>query len=131
MPVDRLLVERVDLGRLGGSAGGDDLRGERVDRCLETPGQKDRRSLAREGAGHRAADRAPCSVDHRDLVFENHFVSFPWRVLASAAAWVPSKRQTRGRRESGRRPTAQFATRPVSIRERADAQERRDEKVER
>ena len=40
MPVDRLLVERVDLGRLGGSAGGDDLPGERVDGAPERPVRK-------------------------------------------------------------------------------------------
>ena len=32
MPVHGLLVERVDLRRLGGSAGGDDVLGDRVDR---------------------------------------------------------------------------------------------------
>ena len=43
MPVHRLLVERVDLGRLGGAAGGDDVLGDRFDRCPEAPGEKDAR----------------------------------------------------------------------------------------
>jgi hypothetical protein len=46
--VHGLLVERVDPDRLGGSAGGNDLLGERVDRCPQAPGEKQRGPLARK-----------------------------------------------------------------------------------
>jgi hypothetical protein len=38
--VHGLLVERVDLRRLGGSAGGNDLLGDRFDRCQAAAGEK-------------------------------------------------------------------------------------------
>ena len=41
MLVHSLLVERVDLRRLGGSAGGNDVLGDRFDRCQVAPGEKE------------------------------------------------------------------------------------------
>ena len=43
VPVDRVLVERVNLGRLGRSARGSDLLGHRVERRGRAAGQKDPR----------------------------------------------------------------------------------------
>jgi hypothetical protein len=40
MPVHSLLVESVDLGRLGGSASGNDFLGDRFDRCQVAAGDK-------------------------------------------------------------------------------------------
>ena len=53
--------------------------------------------------GHRAADRAACSVDHRNLVLQQHLVSFPWRVLASAAVGTVDEADTAVVERSGRR----------------------------
>ena len=75
MLVHRLLVERVDLRRLGGSAGGNDVLGDRLDRCQVAPGEEDPGPLAREGACDGAADRASGSVDHRNLVLQHHLCS--------------------------------------------------------
>jgi hypothetical protein len=48
MLVHSLLVESVDLRRLGGSAGGNDVLSDRFDRCPEAPGEKKRGPLARK-----------------------------------------------------------------------------------
>src|SRR5687767_15321740 len=72
MLVHGLLLERVDLRGLGGSAGGNDVLGERCDRCPEAPGEKDLGALRRKGACYSAADRASGSVDHRNLVLQHH-----------------------------------------------------------
>ena len=79
MPVHGPLVESVDLGRLGGSAGGNDLLGDSFDGRQVAPGEKELGPLRREGACDSAADGAPGSVDHRDLVLQHHrrFLSAP------------------------------------------------------
>ena len=110
MPIDGVLVESVDLRRLGGSARGNDVLGDRFDRCQEAPGEEEPGAFRREGARDRAADRSCGPVDHRDLVLQHH------RLLPSVP-WVHPVRQTPRRRQSGRPPTAQFATRPASIQE--------------
>ena len=76
MRVHGLLVERVDLRRLGGSAGGDDIVGDNLDGCPEAPGEKEPGPLGRKGACDSAADRAASSVDHRNLVLQHHRGSF-------------------------------------------------------
>ena len=40
MLIDSLLVESVDLRRLGGSAGGNDVLGDSSDGCQVAPGEK-------------------------------------------------------------------------------------------
>jgi hypothetical protein len=40
MRLDGPLVDGVDLGRLGGSAGGNDVLGDRLDRCQDPPGEE-------------------------------------------------------------------------------------------
>src|ERR687897_2169138 len=70
MLVHGLLLERVDLRGLGGSARGNDVLGERIDRCPEAPGEKDLGALSRKGACDSAADRASGSVEHRNLVLQ-------------------------------------------------------------
>jgi hypothetical protein len=72
MLVHGLLVESVDLRRLGGSAGGNDFLGDSFDGCQVAPGEKDVGPLEREGACDSAADRASGSVDHRNLVLQHH-----------------------------------------------------------
>ena len=75
MRVHSLLVESVDLRRLGGSAGGNDVLRDRFDRCPEAPGEKERAPLARKGARDSTADCPAGSVDHRDLVLQQHLWS--------------------------------------------------------
>ena len=45
MCVDGLLVQRVDLRRLSGSAGGSDVLDDRLKRCQVAPGEKQLRPL--------------------------------------------------------------------------------------
>jgi hypothetical protein len=59
MLVRGLLVESVDLRRLGGSAGGNDVLGDRFDRCPKARGEEALGPLAREGACDSAADAPP------------------------------------------------------------------------
>src|SRR5437867_5464122 len=72
MLVHGLLVESVDLRRLGGSAGGNDVLGDRFDGCPEAAREKKIGPLRRKGACDSAADRASRSVDHRNLVLQHH-----------------------------------------------------------
>jgi hypothetical protein len=68
VPVHGLLVEGVDLGRFGGSAGGDDVLGDGFDGCQVAPGEEDLGPLGREGACDSAADPASGSVDTRVII---------------------------------------------------------------
>src|SRR6266508_5163319 len=79
MLVHGLLVESVDLRRLGGSAGGNNVLGDNFDGCQVAPGEKKIGPLSRKGACDSAADRASGSVDHRNLVRQHHlwFLSVP------------------------------------------------------
>jgi hypothetical protein len=72
MLVNSLLVERVDLRRLGRSTGGPDLLGDDLDWFQGSPRQEERGSFAREGAGDGTANGTAGSVDHRNLVFQHH-----------------------------------------------------------
>jgi len=47
MTVDTSLDESVDLRRLGGSAGGHDVLGDRFDRCPDVSGEKQCGPVAR------------------------------------------------------------------------------------
>src|ERR687897_3916487 len=82
MLVHSLLIESVDLRRLGGSTGGNDVLGDSFDRCQVAPGEKKLGPLRRKGVCDSAADRASGSVDHRNLVLEQHlwFLPVPWVV---------------------------------------------------
>jgi hypothetical protein len=86
MLVHGLLVECVDLRRLGGSAGGSDVLGDVIDRRKLVPGEKHLGPLAREGACHGAADPASGSVDDRDLVLQHHL----WLISPITASSVVS-----------------------------------------
>jgi hypothetical protein len=79
MLVHSLLVESVNLRRLGGSAGRNDFLGDSFDGCPVASGEKKLGSLARKGACDTAADRASDSVDHRNLILQHHlwFLSVP------------------------------------------------------
>src|SRR5215510_716154 len=72
MLVHGLLVESVDLRHLGGSAGGNDVLGDRFDRCPAAPGEKKLGPLVRKGACDSTADRASSAIDHRNLVLQHH-----------------------------------------------------------
>src|SRR5260370_1898475 len=76
-----LLVESVDLRRLGGSAGGNDFFGDNFDACPVASREKKLGPLTRKGTRDSAADRASGSVDHRNLLLEQHhyFSYFPAR----------------------------------------------------
>src|SRR5262245_35154222 len=87
MLVDGLLVESVDLGRRGGSSGGNDFLGDRFDGRSLAPGKKEPGPLARKGARDCAADRASGSVDHRNLVFQHHSGLLAWCQLVEHAHW--------------------------------------------
>ena len=50
MLVHSLLVESVDLRRVGGSAGGNDFLGDSFDGCEAAPGEKEIGPLRRKGA---------------------------------------------------------------------------------
>src|SRR5258708_16900125 len=72
MLVHSLLVKSVDLRRLGGSAGGNDVLRDRVDRCPEAPGEKKFGPFAAKGACDSTADRTSGSVDHCNLIHQHH-----------------------------------------------------------
>ena len=72
MFVNGLLVERVDLRRLGRSARGNDVPGDELNGCEGAAGEEETGSLGREGVRDGAADRTTGSVDHRDLVLQSH-----------------------------------------------------------
>src|SRR4030095_951569 len=91
MPVHRLLVESVDLRRLGRSPGGHDVLRARVDRCPEATGQKEPGSLARKGACDSTADRTSGSVDHPNLVVEQHL----WFPFAKDTDTMTSRNRAR------------------------------------
>src|SRR2546428_13086034 len=75
MPVHGLLIESVYLRRLGGSAGGNNVLGDYFYRCPEAPGEKKLGPLARKGACNSTTDCTSGSVDHGNLVFQQH-ISF-------------------------------------------------------
>ena len=124
MRVHSLLVESVDLRRLGGSAGGNDVLRDRFDRCPEAPGEKERGPLARKGARDSTADCPAGSVDHRDLVLQQH-LWFPFGICRrpddpSCHGCRHHDVEKLGARHLAQRygGQAQFAGRPVSILER-------------
>ena len=84
MLVHGLFIESVDLRRVGGSASGNDVLGDRFDGCQIAAGEKKIGSLRRKGAYDSAADRASGSVDHRNLVLQHHL----WFLLAPG--WSPA-----------------------------------------
>ena len=79
MLVHSLFIEGVDLRRLDGCACGSDVLGDKFDGCQVAPGEKQRGPLGHEGAGDGAADLASGSVDHGNLVPQDHlgFLSGP------------------------------------------------------
>jgi hypothetical protein len=70
--IDRVLVERVDLRRVGRSPRGANLPGDRLELRRCAAGEEDPGALAGERAGNGAADRPAPSVDHGVLVLEQH-----------------------------------------------------------
>src|SRR6187397_1636625 len=72
MTVYVLFVESVNFCNVGGIAGGGDLLTDDLYGCPVVPGEKKRRPLARKCARHGTADRTSRSVNHRDLVLQQH-----------------------------------------------------------
>src|SRR5260370_39398187 len=100
-----LLVESVDLRPLGGSAGGNDFFGDNFDACPVASREKKLGPLTRKGTRDSAADRASGSVDHRNLVLEqHHYFSY------FAARWhpFPGRRSSDARRCGSREGQVDF-----------------------
>jgi hypothetical protein len=72
MLIDGLLIERVELCDLRGSARRTDPFHGRLELVGGSSGEEHLRSLTGERLGDRAADRASASVDHRVLSLEQH-----------------------------------------------------------
>jgi len=72
MLVQRLLIESVQLRRVGGSASGMDFLGDDFDERQASPGEKQPGPLARKGTRDGATDRASGPVDHGNLVLQKH-----------------------------------------------------------
>src|SRR5215204_7332922 len=70
--LDGLLVQGIDLRRLGHSASRGNLLGHLIERLTGSTGEKHFSPFAGKCAGHRAADRASPSVDYGVLVLEQH-----------------------------------------------------------
>src|SRR5256885_5687641 len=84
MRVQSLLVESVDLRRLGGSAGRKDLPGDGFDGSQVASREKELGPLPRKGARDSAADPASGSVDHGNLILQHHLCLGPGARLRSA-----------------------------------------------
>jgi hypothetical protein len=72
MPVNGLLVERIDDRRFCISSRRANVVGYRLELGRLATGEEDPCSFASERSGNRAADRPARSVDHSVLVFEQH-----------------------------------------------------------
>src|SRR5215813_6708165 len=72
MLVHSLLVESIDLRRLSGSAGGNDLLGDNFDGGQTVPGEKNLGPLRRKRTRDSAANAPSRSIDDRDLVLQLH-----------------------------------------------------------
>src|SRR5579863_7026671 len=104
MLVHSLLVESIDLRRLGGAAGGNDVLSDRFDRRQFAPGEKNLRPLACEGACG-AADVASGTVDHCNFVLQHHVrflsvLSVNVRIVndvdtRTPGKWAPTNRPVR------------------------------------
>ena len=68
--VNRPLIEGIDDRGVRDAAIRANLAGKHVQLGAGAAGQEDAGSLARKGAGHRAADRAARAIDHRNLVLQ-------------------------------------------------------------
>src|SRR6266550_9567694 len=91
MRVQSLLVESVDLRRLGGSAGGNDLPGDGFDGSQMASGEKELGPLTRKGTRDSAADPASGSVDHGNPVLQHHLGAWALErgyVWLITAGWV-------------------------------------------
>src|SRR4029453_19251967 len=80
-----MLFKRVDLRRLGGSAGGNDVVGDGFDGRPRAAGEKEPGALSREGPRDSTSDRASSSVYNCNLVLEHH--RRPLSVWPSYSSW--------------------------------------------
>src|SRR5262245_35383788 len=73
MRVHRMLVERVDLRRLGRSTGGNDVLSDAFDRRQEVPSEKDLGPLARKGVQlHRLSRLRPRKEPQPGSSYRDH-----------------------------------------------------------
>src|SRR5215467_1813935 len=107
MLVHSLFVEGVDLRRLGGSPGGDNVIGDFYG-CPEASREKKLGPLARKCACDSTADAASGSVDHGNLVLQHHLLGPPASFssvplveavddadTATLGKWAPTNRPVR------------------------------------
>src|SRR5262245_45242174 len=92
MRVDGLFVECVDLRRQCAATLGSDVLGDRIDRRVVGPGEKDARPLVGECACDGPADRTRRSIDHRYFVTQHGDAD-----TAMAANWAFANRPVRRR----------------------------------
>ena len=87
MLIDRLLVERIDFGRLGQPTGRANLLGDLLEPRPGAASEEDSRPLAGEGPDDRTANRPAPSVDHsigrRSVGWKPH----PLRLLLYETLW--------------------------------------------
>src|SRR5215469_15807958 len=131
MLVHSLLVESVDLRPLGGSSSGNDFLSDRLDQGTVAPGEKKLGPFARKGACNSTADITSASVDHRNLVLQQHLRFLSPHELRSTAEMhlrvaglfaIRQRQDRQSRRWSrhgnvdklGAHPTAKFCPWPVS-----------------
>jgi hypothetical protein len=72
MLVDRVLIERLDIRRLGRSARGTDLIGHPVELRPRAAREEHAGAFTGKRAGDGTTDRSAPSVDHRVPVLEQH-----------------------------------------------------------
>jgi hypothetical protein len=84
--VNRLLVQSVDLRRLGHSPSRGYVLRDLVERCDSASCEKDPGSLAGESTGHRAAYFSSTPVDYSVLPFEQH--------VYPPVCWIPGRPET-------------------------------------
>src|SRR5215510_12544176 len=83
-----LLVKRIDLRCLGDSAPPDDVCRNRFHLAKVASTQKELRALPSERAPDSAANVPSGSVDHRNLVLQNHlWLLFLWRLSMLLISW--------------------------------------------
>src|SRR6185295_9530530 len=103
MMVHGPFVESINFCDVGGIAGGEDLLADDFYGCPVAPGEKKRRPLARKRARHGAADSTSRSVNHRNLVLQQH-LKVPFSVCdadtTTPEKWAHQRPDSKPRRPS-------------------------------
>src|SRR5689334_14847525 len=99
-------VESVNFCDVSRISGGGDLLADDFYGCPVVPGEKKRRPLARKCAGHGTADRTSRSVNHRNLVLQQH-LKVPFSIC-EADTMPPGKWAHRRRDSEPCRPAESY-----------------------